>query len=113
MISISIFYHHPIQTLSFFALMMALCSIRVKKTFRIRGSFGIISLASAFVSDLLDPVAFLPLGFFTLLLFGLQSIKLWQNFCRSCFTWLDDSNCAVFENRKSASYSCCCRSLFF
>jgi membrane protease YdiL (CAAX protease family) len=73
MISISIFYHHPIQTLSFFALVMALCSIWVKKTFWIWGSFGIISLASAFVSDLLDPVAFLPLGFFTLLLLGLQS----------------------------------------
>ena len=73
MISISIFYHHPIQTLSFFALVMALCSIWIKKTFWIWGSFGIISLASAFVSDLLDPIAFLPLGFFILLLFGLQS----------------------------------------
>ncbi len=71
-ISFSIFYHHPIHILSFFSLLMALLSIWIKKAFWIWGSFGFLSFLGAFASGLLAPIAFLPLTFFILLIWGLQ-----------------------------------------
>ncbi len=89
MVSVSIFYHHPVQALSFFALGMALCSIWIKKTFWIWGSFGLISLIAAFASNLLAPVAFLPLGFFIILLWGLRvDIKGLSRFLLACIAFL-------------------------
>ena len=68
----SIFYHHPIHVLSFMSLLMALLSLWIRKTLWIWGSFGLISFMGAFASGLLTPIAFLPLAFFVLLIWGLH-----------------------------------------
>lgn len=70
--NISIFYHYPLQVLSFFSLLMALISIWIKKSIWIWGSFGAISLFIAGSCQLMTPIAFLPLFFLILLVWGLQ-----------------------------------------
>lgn len=68
----SIFYHYPLQVLSFFSLLMALASIWIKKSIWIWGSFGLISLFLAGSCHLMEPIAFLPLFFLILLVGGLH-----------------------------------------
>ena len=65
--------HYPIQMLSFFSLAMAFLSIWIKKNPILFGSFGFISISTAFASGLITSIALLPLAFFLLLLFGLKT----------------------------------------
>lgn len=72
LLNFSIFYHYPLQVLSFFSLLMALISIWIKKSVWIWGSFGVISLIIASNCGMIKPIALLPLFFLTLLVWGLQ-----------------------------------------
>jgi uncharacterized protein len=71
-LNLSIFYNHPVQVLSFLALLISIFSVWIRKTVWIWGSFGLISFGSAFASGLLSPISLIPMILFILLVWGLQ-----------------------------------------
>jgi uncharacterized protein len=66
-----VFLKNPIQSLAFFSLMMSLASLWIRKTAWLWGTFLLISLLCALETNILSPIAFLPLSLLALLFWAL------------------------------------------